>query len=66
MSNSKNHRGSSELPLYMRYARPRYNPANQGSLLMKVISAAVVVAHMARECVVCTVVRVLVTDVPQF
>ena len=28
----------------MRYARPRYNPTDQGSLLMKAITAAVVVA----------------------
>ena len=71
MSNSKKHRGSAALPLYMGYARPRHNPADQGSLLMKAISAAVVVAaavatgvaHMARECVVSTVVRVLATAV---
>ena len=28
----------------MRYARPRHNPADQGSLLMKAISAAVILA----------------------
>ena len=133
MPTSKKHRDSAALRLYMRYARPRHNPANQGSLLMKAVSAAVVVAaavaigdahtiyapevrtpingarrldweermddlenrkaflryyrmheetfdklvqlleqhleknaHMAREFVVCTVVRVLATAVSQF
>ena len=44
MFNSKKHRGSAALPLHMRYARPRHNPADQGSLLIKAISAAVAVA----------------------
>ena len=132
MSDSRKRRASATLPSYMRYARPRHNPADQGSLL-KAISAAVVLAaafatgvahtrqapkvrasingarrldweqhmddlenreaflryyrmpeetfdklvqllaphleknaHMARECVVCTVVHVLATVVPQF
>ena len=75
MSNSNKYRGSAALPLFMRYARPRHNPADQGSLLMKAIFAAVVaaafasgVAHTVRECVecvVCTVVRVLATIVPE-
>ncbi|CAM9552051.1 unnamed protein product [Ascophyllum nodosum] len=44
MSNSRKHRGSAAPPSCMRYTRPRHNPADQGSLLLKVISAAVVVA----------------------
>ena len=132
MSNSRERRGSAALPSYMGYARPRHNPADQGSLV-KAIPAAVVLAaafvtgvahtrqapkasasvngarrldwehhmddlenrkaflryyrmpeetfdklvrllaphleknaHIARECVVCTVVHVLSTAVPQF
>ena len=43
MSDSRKRRGSAALPLYMRYARPHHNPADQGSLV-KAISAAVVLA----------------------
>ena len=132
MPDSRKRRGSAALPSYMRYARPRHNPADQGSLV-KAISTAVVLAaafstgvartlqapkarasingarrldweqhmddlenlksflrydrmpeetfdklvqliaphleknaHIARECVVCTIVYVLATAVPQF
>ena len=43
MSDSRKRRGSAALPSYMRYARPRHNPADLGSLV-KVITAAVVLA----------------------
>ena len=43
MSDSRKRRGSAALPSYMRYARPRHNPADQGSLV-KAITAAVVLA----------------------
>ena len=43
MSDSRKRRGSATLPSYMRYARPRQNPADQGSL-KKAITAAVVLA----------------------
>ena len=43
MPDSRKRRGSAALPSYMRYARPRHNPADQGSLV-KAISAAVVLA----------------------
>ena len=43
MSDSRKRRGSAALPSYMRYARPRHNPADQGSL-KKAITAAVVLA----------------------
>ena len=43
MSDSRKRRGSAALPSYMRYARPRHNPADQRSLV-KTISAAVVLA----------------------
>ena len=33
MSDSRKRRGSAALPSYMRYARPRHNPADQGSLV---------------------------------
>ena len=35
MSSSRKRRGSAALPSYMRYARPRHNPADQGSLLIR-------------------------------
>ena len=41
MSNSKKRRGSAALLLFMKYARPRHNPADQGSLPMKAMSAGV-------------------------
>ena len=45
MSDSRKHRGSAALPSYMRYARPRHNPADQGKgSLVKAITAAVVLA----------------------
>ena len=132
MSDSRKRLGSAAPPSYMRYARPRHNPADQGSLVKASITAAVVLAaafatgvaptlqapkvgasingarrldgeqhmddlenrkaflryyrmpeetfdktvqlpapqleknaHMARECVVCTVVHVIATAVPQ-
>ena len=40
MSDSRKRRGSAALPSYMRYARPRHNPADQGSLVK-----AITVAH---------------------
>ena len=43
MSDSRKGRGSAASPSYMRYARPRHNPADQGSLV-KAITAAVVLA----------------------
>ena len=43
MSVSRKRRGSAALPSYMRYARPRHNPADQGSL-KKAITAAVELA----------------------
>ena len=43
MSDSRKRRGSAAPPSYMRYARPRHNPADQGSLV-KAITAAVVLA----------------------
>ena len=43
MSGSTKRRGSAALPSCIRYARPRHNPADQGSLV-KAISAAVVLA----------------------
>ena len=43
MSDSRKRRGSAALPSYMRYERPRHNPADRGSLV-KAISAAVVLA----------------------
>ena len=125
MYDSRKRRGSAALPWYMRYARPRHNPADLGSLV-KVITAAVVLAaafatrvahtrqapkvratingarrldwkehmddlenrkaflryyrmpeetfdklvqllapHLENECVVCTIVHVIATDVPQ-
>ena len=41
MSNSKKRRGFAALPLLMRHARPRHDPPDLGSLLMKAISAGV-------------------------
>ena len=43
MSDSRKRHGSAALPSCMRYARPRHNPADQGSLV-KAITAAVVLA----------------------
>ena len=43
MFHSRKRRGSGALPSYMRYAKPRHNTADQGSLV-KAISAAVVLA----------------------
>ena len=43
MSDSRKHRGSAALPSYMRYAKPRHNLADQGSL-KKAVTAAVVLA----------------------
>ena len=43
MSDSRKRRGSAAPPSYMRYARLRHNPADQGSLV-KAITAAVVLA----------------------
>ena len=43
MSDSRERRGFAVLPSYMRYARPRHNPADQGSQV-KAITAAVVLA----------------------
>ena len=43
MSDSRKRRGSAALPSRMRYARPRHNPAELGSLV-KAITAAVVLA----------------------
>ena len=43
MSDSRERRDSAALPSYMRYARPRHNSADQGSLV-KAITAAVVLA----------------------
>ena len=43
MSDSRKRRGSAAPLSYMRYARPRHNPADQGSLV-KAITAAVVLA----------------------
>ena len=43
MPDSRERRGSAALPSYMRYARPRHNPADQGSHV-KAITAAVVLA----------------------
>ena len=40
MSDSRKRRGSAALPSYMRYARPRHNPADEGSLVK-----AITVAH---------------------
>ena len=55
MSNSKKRRGSASLLLFMRYARPHHNPADQGSLLIKAVSAAVVVAAAVPTGVVHTI-----------
>ena len=43
MSDSRKRRDSAALPSYMRYARPRHNTADLGSLV-KAITAAVVLA----------------------
>ena len=43
MSISRKCRGSAALSFYMRYASPRHNPVDQGSLLIKDTSAAAVV-----------------------
>ena len=43
MSDSRKGRGSAASPSYMRYARSRHNPADQG-FLVKAITAAVVLA----------------------
>ena len=47
MSDSRKRRGSAALPSHMRYARPRHNPADQGSLV-KAISAAMVLAAASK------------------
>ena len=44
MSDSRKRRGSAALPSYVRYARPRHKPADQGSLVKATSAAAVVLA----------------------
>ena len=48
MSDSRKRRGSAALPSHiMRYARPRHNPADQGSLKKAITAAVVLVAAFA-------------------
>ena len=47
MSDSRKRRGSAALPSYMRYARPRHNPADLGSLVEAIAAAVVLAAAFA-------------------
>ena len=49
MSDSRKRRGSAALPSYMRYARPRHNPADQGSHVKAITAAIVLAAAFATE-----------------
>ena len=54
MSDSRKRRGSAALPSYMRYARPRHNLADQGSLVKDISAAGVLAATIVVMLVVRT------------